>query len=150
MFWSLVHLMLSLSISYPYLIKFPNFADNSQEVMKHQMGGETQAQQGTTFRITLIFTFHFLTMRTGPWLHARWEPERFSSQVRTFNPDLTAGSHWTVLNENRNENQRRFSARRWEPPNTGSYCTIQLSRPLSGVLFSFEGVEPMVSSFYAP
>jgi len=31
--------MLSLSISYPYLIKFPNFADNSQEGMKHQMGG---------------------------------------------------------------------------------------------------------------
>jgi hypothetical protein len=61
MFWSLVHLMLNLSISYPYLIKFHNFAaDNSQEGMKHQMAGATQAQQGMTFRITLIFTFSFL------------------------------------------------------------------------------------------
>jgi hypothetical protein len=31
MFSSLVHLMLSLSISYPYLIKFHDFADNPQE-----------------------------------------------------------------------------------------------------------------------
>jgi hypothetical protein len=48
MFWSLVHLMLSLSISYLYLIKFHDFEDNSnsQEGMKHQMRGEIQAQQG--------------------------------------------------------------------------------------------------------
>jgi len=35
----------SLSISYPDLIKFHYFADdNRQEGMKHQMRGETQAQ----------------------------------------------------------------------------------------------------------
>jgi hypothetical protein len=42
MFLSLVHLILSLSISYPYLIKLHYFADNSQEGMKHQMGGGVQ------------------------------------------------------------------------------------------------------------
>jgi hypothetical protein len=40
----LVHLMLSLNISYPDLIKFHEFADNSQEAMTHQMRGATQAQ----------------------------------------------------------------------------------------------------------
>jgi len=54
MFSSLVHLILSLSISYPYLIKFHDFADNSQEEMKHQMRGATQAQQRMTLRITLM------------------------------------------------------------------------------------------------
>jgi hypothetical protein len=54
MFWSLVLLMLSLRISYPY---FMSFADNIQEGMKHQMGGATQAQHGMTFQITLIFMF---------------------------------------------------------------------------------------------
>jgi hypothetical protein len=58
-FLSLVHLLLSLSISYPYLIKFHDFPDNSQEGMKHQMGGATQAQQRMTFWITVIFTFYF-------------------------------------------------------------------------------------------
>jgi hypothetical protein len=54
---------LNLSISYPYLIKFHDFADNIQEGMKHQMWrgwGATQSQQGMTFQITLIFTFYFL------------------------------------------------------------------------------------------
>ncbi len=48
---SLVHLILSLSISYPYSLKFHDFVDNSigQEGMKHQMRGATQAQQGMTF-----------------------------------------------------------------------------------------------------
>jgi hypothetical protein len=32
MFSSLVHLILSLSISYPYLLKFHDFADNKQHV----------------------------------------------------------------------------------------------------------------------
>jgi hypothetical protein len=54
MFSSLVHLILSLSISHPYLIKFHDFADNSQEGMKHQMRGATQAQLGMTLRITLM------------------------------------------------------------------------------------------------
>jgi hypothetical protein len=58
MFSSLVHLMLSLSISYLYLIKFHDFADNNsqEEGMKHQMrGAATQAKQGMTLRITLIY-----------------------------------------------------------------------------------------------
>jgi len=37
----MVHLILSLSISYPYLIKFHDFVDNNQEGMKHQMKGAT-------------------------------------------------------------------------------------------------------------
>jgi hypothetical protein len=49
MFSRLVHLMLSLSISYPNLINFHVFADNSPEGMKHQMRGATQAQQGVNF-----------------------------------------------------------------------------------------------------
>jgi hypothetical protein len=44
MFLNLVHLKLSLNISYPYLIKFHDFANNIQEGMKHKMGGATQAQ----------------------------------------------------------------------------------------------------------
>jgi hypothetical protein len=45
---SLVHLMLSLSISYPCcLIKYHDFADNSHEGMK-QMRAATQVQQGMT------------------------------------------------------------------------------------------------------
>jgi hypothetical protein len=76
--------MLSLRISYPYLIKFHDFVDNIQEGMKHQTGGATQAQQGITFGITLIFTFYFLpwepdlsqNVKTGPVLRfdVRWEP----------------------------------------------------------------------------
>jgi hypothetical protein len=57
MFSTLVHLILSLSISYPYLIKKIDFGDNSQEGMKHQMRAVTQAQQGMTLRITLICNF---------------------------------------------------------------------------------------------
>jgi hypothetical protein len=36
--------MLSLSISYPYLIEFHDFANKIQQGMKHQMGGATQAE----------------------------------------------------------------------------------------------------------
>jgi len=44
-----VHFILSLCISYPDLIKFHYFADNSQEgMMKHQMRGATQAQHSMT------------------------------------------------------------------------------------------------------
>jgi hypothetical protein len=46
-----MHLMLSLSISYPDLTKFHDFADNSQEGMKHQTRVATQAQEGMTLRI---------------------------------------------------------------------------------------------------
>jgi hypothetical protein len=51
----LVQLIPSLSISYPYLIKFHDFVDNSQERMKHQMRGATEAQQGMTLGITLLY-----------------------------------------------------------------------------------------------
>jgi len=54
-----MHLILSLNISYPYLIKFHDFADftdkaSPQEGMRHQMRGATQAQQGMTLQITLL------------------------------------------------------------------------------------------------
>jgi hypothetical protein len=57
MFSSQVHLLLSPSISYPDLIKFHGFAANSQEGMKHQMRGATQAQQGTTLPDNSILLF---------------------------------------------------------------------------------------------
>jgi hypothetical protein len=66
MFSRLVHLMLSLSISYPYLIKFHDFEDNSQEGMKHQMRGATQAQQGMTLQMTLIC--EMLLLESGNYL----------------------------------------------------------------------------------
>jgi hypothetical protein len=54
MFSSLVHWIPSLSISYPYSIKFHDFVDNGQEGMKHHMKGATQAQQGMTFTHNFI------------------------------------------------------------------------------------------------
>jgi hypothetical protein len=124
--------MLSLSISYPYLIEFHDFADNIQEGMKQQMGGATQGQQGMTFCITLIFGFYCLPWESDPSqnlktgsvlkLNARWKPDRFSSPVRTFNPVLTtvliSDSHWPVLTENWTENWHWFSLSGWDPPNT--------------------------------
>ncbi len=56
-----MQVILSLSISYPYLIKFHDFADNSQEGMKHQMRGATRAQQGMTLWITLISDYIHLS-----------------------------------------------------------------------------------------
>jgi hypothetical protein len=53
MFLGLMELILSLSISYPYLITFHDFVDNSQERLKHQMRGATEAQQGMTLWISL-------------------------------------------------------------------------------------------------
>ncbi len=49
MFSSLVHLIPSLSISYPYLIEFHDFADNIQEGIKHQMRGATHMQRTLGF-----------------------------------------------------------------------------------------------------
>jgi hypothetical protein len=64
MFSSLVHLFNAESqnfiplfnnfFSYPYLIKFDDFVDNSQEGMKHQTRGATQAQQAMTLQRTRI------------------------------------------------------------------------------------------------
>jgi hypothetical protein len=55
-----VHLTLSLSISYPDLIKFHDFADNnSQEGMKHQMRVANSDPTGHDFtKITLIATLY--------------------------------------------------------------------------------------------
>jgi hypothetical protein len=38
---------------------------------QHQMGGATQAQQGMTFQITLIFTFYFLPCKPNPSQNVR-------------------------------------------------------------------------------
>jgi hypothetical protein len=38
----------------PWFNKISDFADNSQEGMKHQTRGATQAQEGMTLRIALI------------------------------------------------------------------------------------------------
>jgi hypothetical protein len=98
-----MHLMLSLSISYPYLIQIHDFADNIQKGMKHQMGGATQGQQGMTFCITLIFGFFVYhenrtllkmskPVRFSIWMpgenvscsHLQWEPSiQFSSSILT-------------------------------------------------------------------
>jgi hypothetical protein len=101
MFSSLLHLMLSLSISYPYLIKF-------QEMMKHQMGGGGGCHKGPTghdFPDNSNISFQFFTMRTGPvskcedrsssqigWQVRTWTvlSKRFSPLVRNFNSSLMA------------------------------------------------------------
>jgi hypothetical protein len=44
MFSSLVHLILNFNISYLYLIKFHDFANDNQKGMKHQMKVVIQAQ----------------------------------------------------------------------------------------------------------
>jgi hypothetical protein len=49
-----VHSIPSLSISYPYLIKFHDFADNNQQAMKHQRRGATETQKGMTVWIILL------------------------------------------------------------------------------------------------
>jgi hypothetical protein len=50
---TLVHLI--LRISYAYLIKFHDFADNSQEGIKHKNDGvKLRPKQGITLQITLI------------------------------------------------------------------------------------------------
>jgi hypothetical protein len=69
MFSSLVHLMLNLSISYPYLIKFHDFADNIQEGMKHQMWGAgcNSVPTGHDLPDNSNIYFLFFTMRTGPF-----------------------------------------------------------------------------------
>jgi hypothetical protein len=86
MFSTLVHLILSLSISYPYLLKFHYFADNSQERMKHQMGGCNSGPTGHDFPHNSIIYFLFSTMRTGPFSRC----------------ENLSGSHWTVFTSNEN------------------------------------------------
>ncbi len=60
-----MHLIRSLKISYSFLIKFHDFADNKQERLKHQTTGATQAQNGMTFRITLLSQFLCLWVWRG-------------------------------------------------------------------------------------
>jgi len=100
MFSSLVHLMPSLSISYPYLIEFHDFADNIQQGMKHQIGGAIQAEPVQT---------------------KMWEPVRFSNWMPCENVD---GFHWewelrSGYHMSFSLVLHRFSANRWEPPNIG-------------------------------
>jgi hypothetical protein len=90
--------------------------------MKHQMGAATQAQQGMTFHITLIFLFLFLP----------WEPVQFSDWMPSDNLN---GSHLNpVLTENWTENRRRFSAGEWEPPKTGENPTDQINSQLHKIV----------------
>jgi hypothetical protein len=80
MFSSVVHLMLSHSISYPYLIEFHDFLQNIQQAMKHQMAVATQAQQGDDFQDNFNIYFLFFTIRTGPFPTCEnLEPVRFSN-----------------------------------------------------------------------
>ncbi len=65
MFSSQVHLILSLSISYPYLIKFHDFAHNSQEQTKHHMtAAALRPNKRMTLRITLVLSSRFETIST--------------------------------------------------------------------------------------
>jgi len=113
MFSSLVHLMLSLSISYPYLIEFHDFADNVQQRMKHQMGVQLSPNRSKSKcenRSGFQTGCHARTWAAFTW--------RLSLGVRTFNPVLMmvilSGSHWLVFSKNR----CRFSANGWGQPNT--------------------------------
>jgi hypothetical protein len=114
MFSSLVHWMLSLSISYPYLIKFHDFESGGDEASN---GGCNSGPIGHDFPHNSTIYFLFFTMRTGPFPKCE---DRSSSQiecqVRILIPVLM-----TVLipTENRIENWRRISSDGWEPPNTG-------------------------------
>jgi hypothetical protein len=49
MFSRFVHLILGLCISYPYLIKFHDFVDNSQEGMKRSNEGFNSGATGHDF-----------------------------------------------------------------------------------------------------
>jgi hypothetical protein len=79
---------------------------------------QTQAQQGTTFRITLMFTFYFLPWEPDPSQNVRtWSVliVRFSPPKRTFISILMAVlSRWEP-----DWNRIRFSPGGWEPSNTG-------------------------------
>jgi hypothetical protein len=81
-------------------------------------GHDFQDDFNTYFLFFIIRTGHFpkYENRSGFQIGCQvrtWAVStgRFSLGVRTFNPVLTG---------NRDENRRRFSANRWEPPNTGN------------------------------
>jgi len=73
-----VHLMLSLSISYPYLIEFHDFADNIQED-EASNGGCNSGPTGRDFLDNANnIWFLFFTMRIGPFSKCQ---NRFGSQI---------------------------------------------------------------------
>jgi hypothetical protein len=84
MFSTLVHLILSLSISYPYLIKFHDFVDNSQEEMKLQMRGATQAQQGM---ITLMHSNFWMAICCWGDFHLNQKLVELHPQVANYSSD---------------------------------------------------------------
>jgi hypothetical protein len=97
MFSRLVRLVLRLSISYPYLIKFHDFAGNSQEGMKHQMRGATRAQQAMTLHITLLYMFTTidLSLKQPPkktYFQLNWGFWFWSARVMS-KVMLTQGAH---------------------------------------------------------
>jgi hypothetical protein len=97
--------MLSLSISYPYLIESHDFANKIQQGMKHQMGGCNSGRTGPNQNV-----------RTGSFSKqdAMWEPGRIPLDGCHWKWELRSGylmSFSLVLH--------RFSSNRWEPPNAG-------------------------------
>jgi hypothetical protein len=101
-------------------------------------GGANSGPTGHDFPDNSNVYLTFSTMRTGPFSKCEnrsgsqigcqvrtWAvlTRRISTPVRTLNPVLLTidifGCHCPVLTENRVENQSRFSANGWEPPNTG-------------------------------
>jgi len=78
---------LNLSISYPYLINFHDFAGNIQEGMKHQMWGAgcNSVPTGHDFPDNSNFYFLFFTMGTGPFSKCENRSgSQIGCQVRTW------------------------------------------------------------------
>ncbi len=101
MFSRLVHWILSLSISYPYLIKFHYSADNSQEGVKHQTRGATQVQEGMTLLITQIPLEHFILWFNKNFLTSRVPPEEvLGGERRPKDRAKTVNLHISLLYHN--------------------------------------------------
>jgi hypothetical protein len=81
------------------------------------------------YRITLLFTFYFLPMRTGPFSKCENRSgSHIGCQVRTWAVLTSSENHqswisWRfsswILIENRTENRRQLSTDEWEPPSPG-------------------------------
>jgi hypothetical protein len=115
--WSWV----SAPISYPYLIKFHDFVDNSQQEGDEEAsnGGWNSCPTGHDFPDNSnIYFLKKIPMRTGPFSkcehlsgsHLQWEHSfRFSSSVLTDRFYLRTGM----------KPGAGFQASGWGPPNTG-------------------------------
>jgi hypothetical protein len=79
--------MLSLSISYPYLIKFHDFASGGDEASN---GGCNSGPIGHDFPHNSTIYFLFFTMRTGPFPKCE---DRSSSQIECQGENPHSGSH---------------------------------------------------------